>query len=112
METSNLISIVIKKQNSFSLAQKQLCIKWLPIFQHGLSLNTQGYFMVTQVHEPNKLVLAVNHNHMGYKLDAWAHSAIKLHIYGKIHCLGRKIGKCSIKCQNITISNLVNYIYI
>jgi phosphoribosylaminoimidazole carboxylase (NCAIR synthetase) len=68
--------------------------------------------MVTQVHEPNKLVLAVNHNHMGYKLDAWAHSAIKLHIYGKIHCLGRKIGKCSIKCQNITISNLANYIYI
>jgi hypothetical protein len=41
--------------------------------------------MVTQVHEPNKLVLGVNHNHMGgYKLDAWAHSAIKLHIYGKI----------------------------
>lgn len=68
--------------------------------------------MVTQVHEPNKLVLAVNHNHMGYKLDAWAHSAIKLHIYGKIHCLGHKIGKCSIKCQNITISNLAKYMYI
>lgn len=47
---------------------------------------------------------------MGYKLDAWAHSGIKLHIYGKIHQC--KIGKQSIKCQDITISTLANYIYI